>query len=70
MYDRGKKKKQEEGTHSGKISDVRKSLAGGREGRIGLGLVSCVSVLTETDTSVPRGRRAFDCLLLGRKTRE
>ena len=50
-------------THSGKISDVRKSLAGGKEGRMGL-VLSCVSVLTDTATSVPRrGRRASDRLL-------
>ena len=48
-------------THSGKIKDVRKSLAGGKDGR-----TSCVSVRTETEISVlpkPWGRLASDLLL-------
>ena len=56
--DRGK---EEARTHSGKIKDVRKSLAGGKDGR-----ASCVSVRTETEISVlsrPWGRLASDLLL-------
>ena len=48
-------------THSGKINDVRKSLAGGKEGR-----ASCVSVRTVTVNSGPPkpcGRLASDLFL-------
>ncbi|KAI0373307.1 hypothetical protein BV20DRAFT_989981, partial [Pilatotrama ljubarskyi] len=46
-------------THSGKISDVRKSLAGGNEGR-----TSCVSVVRGEGGSGTGTRRASDLLLV------
>ena len=62
QYDRGK----EAGTYSGKISDVRKSLAGGNDGR-----TSCVSVRglgpAKSVLPMPWGRLASDLLLEGER---